>query len=63
MVVRVAGQSGGGEFWRRAAEGDHDRGAQGGGDVHGAGVVCQEDAGQFEQSHKFSERGAASEKK
>ena len=42
VVPSVAGQSGGGEFGRGAAEGDDDRGAQGGSDVHGAGVIGQE---------------------
>ena len=45
MEARVAGQSWGGEFGRGAAEGDDDRGAQGGSDVHGAGVIGHENAG------------------
>ena len=45
MVMRVAGQSGGGEFGRGATEGDDDWGAQSGSEVHRAGVIGQENTG------------------
>src|SRR6185503_18293207 len=40
LMRRIAGQTGAGQFRRGAAEDRDDRGADGGGNVHRAGVVC-----------------------
>ena len=47
-MARVAGQAGAGEFRRGAAKRHHHRRAQGGGDVHGAGVVGEQHAAEFQ---------------
>lgn len=61
MVARVAGEAGAGEFERGAAERDDDRGAEGGGDVHGAGIVGQQGAAELQPGAKLGQAGLAGE--
>ena len=60
-MASFAGQTGSGQFRRGAAEGNHDRRAQRGGNVHGAGVVGEQDAAEPERGAKFAKARCAGE--
>ena len=56
-MAAVARQTRPGQVRRRAAKGHNDRRAEGGGDVHGPGVVGENDAAELEQRHELPQRG------
>src|SRR2546425_4379012 len=61
MMRRVARQTGAGHLRRSAAEDRDDRGSDGSGDVHWAGIVGKQNAAQFQQRAKLAQGGLAGE--
>ncbi len=61
VVAGVPREAGAGELGGGAAEGDDHGGAQGRGDVHGAGVVGEEGTAEPKPGHQLAQGGAACE--